>query len=108
MYEKLDKLRADLKRAREKKADIEAKIKNLEQRLKEAEESQILTDVKQLNLTPEQLALLQGKKSGSPKKTGDKKVINVTEITDKELWDTMSASYGENALRGKGYHYFDE
>ena len=56
MYEKLDKLRADLKRAREKKADIEAKIKNLEQRLKEAEESQILTDVKQLNLTPEQLA----------------------------------------------------
>ena len=56
MYEKLDKLRADLKRAREKKADIEARIKNLEQRLKEAEESQILTDVKQLNLTPEQLA----------------------------------------------------
>ena len=56
MYEKLDKLRTDLKRAREKKAEIEAKIKNLEQRLKEAEESQILTDGKQLNLTPEQLA----------------------------------------------------
>lgn len=61
-----------------------------------------------LGLTPEQMALLQGKKSGSPKKTGDKKVINVTKITDKELWDTMSAIYGEHDLWGKGYHYFDE
>ena len=56
MYEKLDKLRADLKRAKEKKAEIEAKIKTLEMRLREAEESQILADVKQMNLTPEQLA----------------------------------------------------
>lgn len=56
MYEKLDKLRADLKRVKEKKAEIEAKIKSLEMRLKEAEESQILADVKQMNLTPEQLA----------------------------------------------------
>ena len=56
MYEKLDKLRADLKRAREKKTEIEVKIKNLEQRLKEAEENQILADVKQMNLTPEQVA----------------------------------------------------
>lgn len=56
MYEKLDKLRTDLKRAREKRVEIDAKIKNLEQRLKEAEEAQILTDVKQLNLTPEQVA----------------------------------------------------
>ena len=37
-------------------AEIEAKIKNLEQRLKEAEEAQILADVKALNLSPEQLA----------------------------------------------------
>lgn len=56
MYEKLDKLRADLKRAREKKTEIDTKIKHLEQRLKEAEEAQILADVKQMNLSPEQLA----------------------------------------------------
>lgn len=56
MYEKLDKLRDDLKRARQKKNEIEIKIKNLEQRLKEAEEAQILADVKSLNLSPEQLA----------------------------------------------------
>lgn len=57
MYEKLDKLRTDLNRARQKKNEIEAKIKNLEQRLKEAEEAQILADVKQLNLKPEQVAM---------------------------------------------------
>jgi uncharacterized protein YlxW (UPF0749 family) len=56
MYEKLDKLRAELKRAQKKKTEIEAKIKNLEQRLAEAESAQILADVKAMNLTPEQLA----------------------------------------------------
>lgn len=56
MYEKLDKLRAELKRARQKKKELEAKIKNLEQRLAEAESAQILADVKAMNLTPEQLA----------------------------------------------------
>lgn len=56
MYEKLDKLRAELKRAKKKKTEIEAKIKNLEQRLAEAESAQILADVKAMNLTPEQLA----------------------------------------------------
>lgn len=56
MYEKLDKLRAELKRARQKKKELEAKIKSLEQRLAEAENAQILADVKAMNLTPEQLA----------------------------------------------------
>lgn len=56
MYEKLDKLRTDLKRARQKKMEIEAKIRNLEQKLQEAEDAQILADVKHMNLTPEQLA----------------------------------------------------
>lgn len=56
MYEKLDKLRADLTRARQKKRELEVKIKNLEQRLEEAECAQILSDVKALHLTPEQLA----------------------------------------------------
>ena len=56
MYEKLDKLRADLKRAKQKKMEMEAKIRSLEQKLQEAEDAQILADVKQMNLTPEQLA----------------------------------------------------
>ena len=56
MYEKLDKLRTDLKRAKQKKMEMEAKIRSLEQKLQEAEDTQILADVKQMNLTPEQLA----------------------------------------------------
>lgn len=56
MYEKLDKLRADLDRARQRKADAEAKVKQAEEKLREAENSQVLADVSALKLTPEQVA----------------------------------------------------
>lgn len=56
MYEKLDKIRAELERARQRKADADAKVKQLEQKLKDAENMQILADVGALKLTPEQLA----------------------------------------------------
>ena len=56
MYEKLDKLRAELDRAKQRRADADAKVKQLEQKLKEAENTQILADVGALKLTPEQLA----------------------------------------------------
>lgn len=56
MYEKLDKLRAELDRAKQRRADADAKVKQLEQKLREAENTQILADVGALKLTPEQLA----------------------------------------------------
>ena len=56
MYEKLDKLRADLDRARQRRADAEAKVKQAEDKLREAENSQVLADVSALKLTPEQVA----------------------------------------------------
>ena len=56
MYEKLDRLRAELDRAKQRRADADAKVKQLEQKLREAENSQILADVGALKLTPEQLA----------------------------------------------------
>ena len=56
MYEKLDKIRAELERARQRKADADAKVKQLDQKLKEAENTQILADVGALKLTPEQVA----------------------------------------------------
>lgn len=56
MYEKLDKLRAELDKARMKRAEADAKVKHLEQKLREAENSQILAEVGALKLTPEQLA----------------------------------------------------
>ena len=56
MYEKLDKIRAELERAKKKRAEADAKVKQLEQKLKEAENTQISADVGALKLTPEQLA----------------------------------------------------
>lgn len=56
MYEKLDKLRAELGKAKQRRAEADAKVRQLEQKLKEAENTQILADVGALKLTPEQLA----------------------------------------------------
>lgn len=66
MYERLDKLREDVKRAEKRKQDAENKLRILQAKLKEAENSQILSDVGALNLTPEQVGkFLQMIKSGT-------------------------------------------
>lgn len=56
MYAKLDKLREDLKKALAKRDAAEAKVKRLEEKLREEENQQIVSDVASYNLTPEQLA----------------------------------------------------
>ena len=56
MYEKLDKLRTELGKAKQRRAEADAKVKQLEQKLKEAENTQILAEVGAHKLTPEQLA----------------------------------------------------
>lgn len=56
MYAKLDKLREDLKKAVAKREAAEAKVKRLEEKLREEENQQIVSDVTSYNLTPEQLA----------------------------------------------------
>ena len=56
MYEKLDKLRAEVERCKSKIEDDKARLKAAEAKLQEAENSQILADVGALNLSPEQLA----------------------------------------------------
>ena len=56
MYAKLDKLREDLKKAVAKRDAAEAKVKQLEEKLREEENQQIVSDVASYNLTPEQLA----------------------------------------------------
>ncbi len=71
VYEKLEKIRGDLAKAKEKRDEAEAKVKQLEQRLKEAEEKQILSDVGSFNLSPEQVAeFLQLMASGGLPQTG--------------------------------------
>ena len=56
MYEKLDRLREDLKRAERRKKSADEKLKLAQDRLREAENAQIRFDVEALNLTPEQVA----------------------------------------------------
>lgn len=56
MYAKLDKLRDDLKKARAKRDAADAKVKQLEAKLKDEESQQIVSDVASYNLSPEQLA----------------------------------------------------
>ena len=54
-YEKLDRIREDIKRDKAKVAKLQEQIKVKEAKLKEAEASQIVADVGAMNLTPEQL-----------------------------------------------------
>lgn len=56
MYAKLDKLRADLQKAIIKRDAAEKKVKYLEEKLREEENQQIVSDVASYNLSPEQLA----------------------------------------------------
>ncbi len=56
MYEKLDKLRDEVRRAAKKKKDADLRLKTAQEKLREAENSQILSDVGALNMTPEQVA----------------------------------------------------
>lgn len=55
MYERLDKLRDELRRAEKRKEDADKKLKIAQDRLREAESTQILADVEALHLTPEQV-----------------------------------------------------
>ena len=87
MYEKLDKLRAELDRAKQRRADADAKVKQLEQKLREAENSQILADVGAMKLTPEQLAqFLQLAASGQLPMAQNSSATNATPVpaTEKE------------------------
>ncbi len=54
-YEKLEKLRAEIKRDKEKIAKLQKGVRAKEAKLKEAEANQIVQDVQELNLTPEEL-----------------------------------------------------
>lgn len=52
---KLDKIDGELAKAREKLAEWQAKVKELEQKRQEEENTQIVSMVRALNLTPAQL-----------------------------------------------------
>ena len=58
MGAKVDKIGADLEKARRKRAEWDAKVKDLERRYREEENSEIHELVHAANLTPDQLSEL--------------------------------------------------
>lgn len=80
MYERLDKLRAEVERCKKKVEDDKVRLRTAEQKLQEAENSQILADVGALNLSPEQLA--EFLKLATSRKLGSAGTANTYETTD--------------------------
>ena len=65
MFEKLDKLREEVRRCEKRRDEANERLKAAQAKLKEAEASQILSDVGALKLSPEEVAkLLQLATSG--------------------------------------------
>lgn len=92
MFERLDKMRAELERAKQRRADAEAKVKTLEAKLKEAENNQIIADVSAMKLSPEQVAqflkLVASGQLNAPKavqqSTESKVTVAENEVTDED------------------------
>lgn len=92
MYEKLDKLRAELEKARQRRAEADAKVKQLEQRLKDAENTQILAEVGALKLSPEQLKMfLEMATSGQLGTTEPAVMKGSTEVKEDIVNDDMES-----------------
>lgn len=60
---KIDKLDKELEKAREKAAEWQAKIRELEKQKQEEENSQIVQAVRSLKLTPDEVRLLDNRKA---------------------------------------------
>ena len=88
MYEKLDKLRDEVKRCEKRVADAQSKLKAAQEKLKEGEASQILSDVGALKMSPEELArVLELVKSGQ---------LNQGAAANTEAKTTYTGSYSKD------------
>jgi len=91
-YDKLDRMRADIQKDREKVSELLDRIKQKEAKLKEAEASQIVADVGALNMTPEQLGeFLELIKSGRLST-----VVNANSGTTTTATASTYGSYGKD------------
>ena len=90
MFEKLEKVRADLNKAREKRAEWDTKVKALEKKCAEMEKTCIHEMMVAADLTPEQLAnLIAYSKDNLP---GDKSIEEIANANNAKEED----SYEEN------------
>lgn len=91
MFEKLDKLREEVRRCEKRRDEANERLKAAQAKLKEAEASQILSDVGALKLSPEEVAkLLQLAASGQLSvPTAENKTENTTT-------EAASSIYGDD------------
>jgi len=91
MFEKLDKLREEVRRCEKRRDEANERLKAAQAKLKEAEASQILSDVGALKLSPEEVAkLLQLAASGQ---LG---VTTAESKTETETASVASSIYGDD------------
>ena len=88
MSERLEKLAAELEKARSKKNEWDRKVKELEQKYREEEKTEVHGIVKSANLTPERLskiiALAEKYLPGNAPQEEIKKIMEGTENEDTE------------------------
>ena len=84
MFERLEKLRSELDKAVAKRAELDAKVKELERKCKEEENSQIHGMVHAMNMTPEQLQMLlaQFASGNVPGNIPNVQTVNVSDVSD--------------------------
>ena len=91
MFEKLDKLREEVRRCEKRRDEANERLKAAQAKLKDAEASQILSDVGALKLSPEEVAkLLQLAASGQLSVPASETKTENTTI------DTTSSIYGDD------------
>lgn len=87
MFERLEKYREELARAKARRADLDAKIKELERKCKEEENAQIHGMVHAMNMTPEQLQHLLARAASGKLFEDEKKDISIEEPKEDETDD---------------------
>ena len=91
MFEKLDKLREEVRRCEKRRDEANERLKAAQAKLKEAEASQILSDVGALKLSPEEVAkLLQLAASGQLS------VPTAENKTENTITEATSSIYGDD------------
>jgi len=104
MFERLDKIRAELERAKQRRADADAKVKSLETKLREAENNQIIADVTAMKLSPEQVAqFLQLVANGQLNVTNSVQQSTETTITAED--ETADEDYESEDLEDEEDEY---
>ena len=88
MFEKLDKLREEVRRCEKRRDEANERLKAAQAKLKDAEASQILSDVGALKLSPEEVAkLLQLAASGQLSvPTAESKTETVTTAEESSIY----------------------